>query len=205
MTSALNLAVLGLLTEQDLHGYELKKRLGDVLGSRVSVSFGSLYPALARLEKQGAVKAVEERRSPSRAPMSGSLAGELAAFRSRMRESGLTPGARGKKVYGITDVGRQQLLDALTARDVDDDRTFALRVAFAGHLAPAERLDLFERRRAVLIARRGDHTRADRRGGPLDAYRRALIEREAASIDSDVSWLEGLIARERATLQEETS
>ncbi len=171
----------------------------------MSVSFGSLYPALARLEKQGAVKAVEERRSPARAPMSGSLVGELAAFRSRMRESGLTPGGRGKKVYGITDVGRQQLADALTDADVSDDRTFALRVAFAGHLAPAERLSLFERRRALLIARRGDQTRAQRGRGPLDAYRHSLIEREAISIDSDLTWLDGLIAHERATLQEETS
>ena len=45
----------------------------------------------------------------------------------------------------------------------------------------------------------------ERGRGPLDAYRRSLIEREATSIDSDVTWLDGLIAHERATLQEETS
>ena len=57
----IDLAILGLLTSQELHGYELKKRLGELLSSRASISFGSLYPALARLEAQGAVKAVEER------------------------------------------------------------------------------------------------------------------------------------------------
>jgi DNA-binding PadR family transcriptional regulator len=45
----IDLAILGLLKEQPLHGYELKKRLTGVLGPLSSVSFGSLYPALARL------------------------------------------------------------------------------------------------------------------------------------------------------------
>jgi DNA-binding PadR family transcriptional regulator len=41
----LELAILGLLKEQPLHGYELKKRLGETLGFRWGVSYGSLYPA----------------------------------------------------------------------------------------------------------------------------------------------------------------
>src|SRR5688572_18779252 len=103
----IDLAILGLLTEQELHGYELKKRLGELLSSRASVSFGSLYPALARLEAQGAVKAVEERTSVPSAPMTGSLAAELSAFRARVRESGLVKSTgRGKKVYGITHAAR---------------------------------------------------------------------------------------------------
>jgi DNA-binding PadR family transcriptional regulator len=51
----LELAILGLLKEQELHGYELKKRLVEALGPFSSVSFGSLYPALARLQRAGAV------------------------------------------------------------------------------------------------------------------------------------------------------
>src|SRR4051812_20969628 len=42
----LELAVLGLLSEQPLHGYELKKRLSETLGPLWGISFGSLYPAL---------------------------------------------------------------------------------------------------------------------------------------------------------------
>ena len=104
----LELAVLGLLEENDLHGYELRKRLGDLLGLRLAISFGSLYPALGRLEKAGLVKAVSSRPVASRPspPMSGSLVGELAAFRSQRRAAtGSGRGARGKKVYGITDAG----------------------------------------------------------------------------------------------------
>ena len=49
----LEIAVLGLLKEQPLHGYELKKRLGETLGFLWGVSYGSLYPALQRLENKG--------------------------------------------------------------------------------------------------------------------------------------------------------
>ena len=55
----LELAILGLLKEQELHGYQLKKRLADTLGAGSGVSFGSLYPALARLQAAGAVRVVE--------------------------------------------------------------------------------------------------------------------------------------------------
>ncbi|MGZ4797750.1 MAG: PadR family transcriptional regulator, partial [Acidimicrobiia bacterium] len=55
----LELAILGLLKEQPLHGYELKKRLGETLGSLWGVSYGSLYPALRRLERDGSIEIVE--------------------------------------------------------------------------------------------------------------------------------------------------
>src|SRR5690606_4802909 len=98
----------------------------ELLPSRGSISFGSLYPALARLERQGAVKAVEQRTAVPSAPASGSLVGELAAFRARVRESSLVKGGRGKKVYGITDLGRERLVELLSDPDVSDDREFAL-------------------------------------------------------------------------------
>src|SRR5204863_6338661 len=81
----LELAILGLLKEQELHGYELKKRLAETLGPFSSVSFGSLYPALSRLEAAGAVKAVEANAVPTaaRIPMTGSIGGEAAASRAR--------------------------------------------------------------------------------------------------------------------------
>jgi len=162
----LELAVLGLLVDNDLHGYELRKRLGELLGQRLSISFGSLYPALGRLEAAGLVKAVTSRPATRRpaAPMSGSLVGELAAFRAQRRESSVGGrGARGKKVYGITEGGRQRLREMLADPDVSDDREFLVRVAFCHHLAPADRLALFERRRDALAApwRR----RRDRRTG----------------------------------------
>lgn len=56
MRPVLELAILGLLKERPMHGYDLRKRLRDELGPFSNLSFGSLYPALARLERTGAVE-----------------------------------------------------------------------------------------------------------------------------------------------------
>ena len=201
----LELAILGLLKEQDLHGYELKKRLTEALGPVSSVSFGSLYPALARLERAGAVEAT----SPSAEadvvvpaiPMTGSITGETAAFRAR-RAAGRRPAprsTRGRKVYRITPAGERlfgQLLEA--ENSADDDRAFVLRLAFCRHLRPEARLGLLERRRAQLVerlarARTTFRTRRER----MDAYTRSLIEHGAEATERDISWLDSLIEMER--------
>lgn len=195
----IELAILGLLTDQELHGYELKKRLSELLGVRSGVSFGSLYPALARLEKAGAVKAVEAKEAPQAVPLTGSLGAEVAAFRARVARP--ARGRRGRKVYGITDLGRERLQGLLTddAEGRADDRTFALRVAFCRHLAPQQRLALFERRRAELKARLAELERAgndvERRN---DGYLRSLRAHDAAALRHDLTWVDELVERERA-------
>jgi DNA-binding PadR family transcriptional regulator len=206
----LDLAILGLLEENDLHGYELRKRLGDLLGLRLAaISFGSLYPALGRLEKAGLVKAVSNRpvAATPRTPMSGSLAGELAAFRAQRRAvAGGGRGSRGKKVYGITDAGRQRLVELLSDPDVSDDRAFPVRVAFCRNLAGPDRLALFERRRAELARRAGQRgTAAGPSGAPgsdgrVNTYLRSLLERDTAALAADLAWLDRLIAAEREAL-----
>jgi DNA-binding PadR family transcriptional regulator len=199
----IELAILGLLDEAELHGYELRKRLGELPGTRVAVSFGSLYPALNRLEKAGHVKAVSERATPAPplSPMSGSLVGELAAFRARHRAAdratgGVRAGGRGKKVYGITDSGRRRLHDLIVEPDNGDDRAFALRVAFCQHLSPTERITLFERRRADLARRRDQ--RQPGGTGRLNTYLRSVAERDIEALTADIAWLDRLIAAEHA-------
>lgn len=193
----IDLAILGLLTEQELHGYELKKRLGELLSSRASISFGSLYPALARLEAQAAVKAVEQRTAVPGPPMTGSLVGELAAFKARVRESGLVKRTgRAKKVYGITNAGRARLVELLADPDVSDDRAFTLRVAFARHLDPSARLEVFERRRTEMLTRRDDLRRRGA-GHRVDHYLGALQERDTDRLAHDLAWLDRLIEAER--------
>jgi DNA-binding PadR family transcriptional regulator len=181
----LELAILGLLHEQELHGYELKKRLGETLGPFSGASFGSLYPALRRLEAAGAVKAVEanDGASPVPArptPMTGSLGGELAAFAARHREkSKAKGGGRTRKVYGITGNGRQLFDELLAAESAssDDDRTFTLKLAFARHLPPEARMGLLERRRAHLVERLAQARSAVRaRKDRVDLYTRSVME-----------------------------
>jgi DNA-binding PadR family transcriptional regulator len=192
----LELAILGLLKEQELHGYELKKRLSDTLGFASGVSFGSLYPALARLEAAGAVKAVEAKSAPVAAiPLTGSLSGELAAFRAR---KAVARGSRGKKVYGITNRGQALFEELLAAesQSSDDDRLFNLRLAFARHLPPDARLGMLERRRAQLIERLVQ-IRARLKAG-RDGYTQSLIEHDRETAEHDLSWIDRLIASERA-------
>ena len=204
----LELAILGLLKEQEMHGYELKKRLTEALGAFSSVSFGSLYPALGRLEHAGAVRAVAavgeaggSAPGPS-VPMTGSIAGEAAAFRARAsRSSRRTPrAARVRKVYAITERGEalfSELLDADTAGG-DDDRSFSLKLAFCRFLPPERRLRLLERRRAQLVDRLGRaRTTVRTRRERMDLYTQSLLDHGAEATERDISWLDSLIAIER--------
>ena len=81
----LDLAILGLLFEQEMHGYEIRRRLRDELGLFANISFGSLYPALSRLERSGAVTVTESGGldTPAAIPATGSLSGERAGLRAR--------------------------------------------------------------------------------------------------------------------------
>jgi DNA-binding PadR family transcriptional regulator len=197
----LDLAILGLLEERDLHGYEIRKLLREHLGLLANVSFGSIYPALTRLEKAGAVVATDASfagpaTTVNPAPPTGSLSGELAVLRSRRHTP--TRARRGKKVYRITDEGRRLFAELLAEGGAaTDDRSFSLRLAFARHLAPQARLTLLERRRALLVQRLGE---AESARADLDVYARSVVQHTADGVARDISWLDHLIASERAAL-----
>ena len=198
----LDLAILGLLEERgDLHGYEIRKQLREGLGLLANVSFGSLYPALARLESAGAVEATEamEPAEPPAAPVppTGSLSGEWAVLRSRRRATRRGRGRRSRKVYRITDRGRSLFADLLTGQGpADDTRAFGLRLAFARHLPAPARLALLERRRLQLTERLAEVRTA---GGQdaLDVYARAVVDHMADALQHDIGWLDRLIETER--------
>ncbi|OWY61497.1 hypothetical protein B7486_63470, partial [cyanobacterium TDX16] len=79
-----------------------------------------------------------------------------------------------------------------------DERTFALRVAFCRHLAPAERLALFERRKAELNARLAELQRAGADSTRRhDGYLRSLRAHDAAALRHDVAWVDELLEQER--------
>jgi len=196
----LELAILGLLEGQELHGYEIRKRLRDDLGIFSNVSFGSLYPALSRLERAGAVVAVAEpdATAVTPIPMTGSLGGERAALRSRRATS--ARGRRGRKVYRITEEGRRLFAELLDSeRDAADDaRSFGLRLAFARYLPPAARLRLLERRRASLVERLEQARATAGCAERLDPYARSLVEHTTDATEREISWLDRLLDAERA-------
>lgn len=193
----LDLAILGLLSEQEFHGYEIRKRLRDELGLFVNISFGSLYPALSRLEASGAVIATESTPTAQPIPLTGSLGGEWAAQRAR-RAPANRGTKRSRKVYRITEQGRV-LFDELLAGEEpagsDEARSFGLRLAFARHLSPQARLGLLIRRREQL-ARRLSADRARAASGSFDSYTRSLVEHSTEITEHELSWLDRLIEAE---------
>ena len=190
----LDLAVLGLLKEGDLHGYELNKRLKSLVGG-YSTSFGALYPALARLERRGWVSsaAVAAEAIAEDDPSEGH------ARRSRKRAAKSKSG-RTRKVYHITEAGESYLLELLQ-EDANNERRFRLQLAFCRFLPPDRRLALFELRRAHLVS-----LQAVARRDPVqttDPYVRSLFKRDQERLEHDLVWLDRLIADERANRPQE--
>jgi len=161
----MDLAVLGLLSEGPHHGYQVRRRLQE-LGFR-RISFGSLYPAIRRLEARGLISAVR------------------------------TTGRR--KEYRLTEDGRRafdELLDATV--DDGDERQFRMRLAFFGHVEPPRRIRILEERRSLLTGRLAELRRTRRRLPIDDTYPLALVERSIATTESEIAWLDGLVAGERS-------
>ncbi|MFI5035691.1 MAG: PadR family transcriptional regulator [Acidimicrobiales bacterium] len=197
----LDIAMLGLLMDRDHHGYEIRTQLRDRLGIWANVSFGAIYPALARLERQGLVEAVPstEPRHALGSLSTGSLSGERASLRARRATTGL--GRRGRKVYRITDRGRQDFVAMLAnPATVDDSKNFSLRVALARYLTPGRRVIILERRRADLLERLAE-MRAGATNDQLDTYVRDVMEHAAQGVELDLAWIDNLLSTERHNQQ----
>jgi DNA-binding PadR family transcriptional regulator len=174
----LEIAVLGLLNESPLHGYELRKRLSTLLGTFRAFSYGSLYPTLRRLSEAGWI--TEER--PLDAP---------STVRSR----------RGKRVYKLTAEGKEHLAELLAGvgPDAFDEEGFGARLAFFAQTRSDIRLQVLEgRRRRVEEQRDGMRSALARTGERLDRYTRELHEHGLESVDREVRWLTELIEHERS-------
>jgi DNA-binding PadR family transcriptional regulator len=172
----LEIAVLGLLNESPMHGYELRKRLSTLLGAFRAFSYGSLYPTLRRLSEAGWIS--EE-------------ASLDVASGARSR--------RGKRVYRLTAEGKEHLADLLSdvGPDAFDDEGFGARMAFFAQTRSDIRLQILEgRRRRVEEQREGMRTSMGRTGSRLDRYTRELQQHGLDSKDREVRWLTELIEHE---------
>jgi DNA-binding PadR family transcriptional regulator len=180
----LEIAILGLLSESPMHGYELRKRLATLLGTFRAFSYGSLYPTLRRLSEAGWI--TEE--SP--------LDASSSATRSR----------RGKRVYQLTADGKEHLADLLAdvGPEAFDDEGFGARLAFFAQTRSDVRLKVLEGRRRKVEERRDGMRSSSRPGERLDRYTRQLHEHALESVDREVRWLTELIEIERTEGNEGT-
>ncbi|RNI19618.1 PadR family transcriptional regulator [Flexivirga caeni] len=176
----LELAILGLLHDQPLHGYELRKQLSGVLGAFRAVSFGSLYPALRGLVERGWIT---ERHASDDAGPAG-LAGK-----------------RSKITYELTAEGKEQFqtLMAQTGPASWEDENFDVHFAFFGRASSDVRLRILEGRRSRLEERLdASREQSRQRRERTDKYTAELHRHGLESTEREVRWLSELIETERS-------
>jgi DNA-binding PadR family transcriptional regulator len=171
----LELAVLGLLHESPMHGYELRKRLTGLLGAFRAFSYGSLYPALRRMQADGLI--VEDA-APDGA--------------SKVR--------RARRVYQLSDAGKTRFAELVadTGPQNYTDDGFGVHLAFFNRTPAEARMRILEgRRRQVEERREGLREAVARASNSLDRYTRQLHQLGLESSEREVKWLNDLIAAER--------
>lgn len=168
---ALEFAILGVLHEGPLHGYELRKRLNQVLGTFHAISFGSLYPALKTLVTREEIT----------------------------EQAGVDTSPRTKITYRITPVGKARF-EALLANAGPaawDDDGFGVHFAFFGRADAEVRTSILEGRRMRLAERRALMRDAlTRTRERVDAYTLELQRHGLEGVESEMRWLDDLIAAE---------
>lgn len=164
-----------------MHGYELKKRLSYMLGHFWTVSYGSLYPAIKRMEKAGLIE----------------------------RAYSVKEKTRHRNVYRITRSGEaafmRMLGDDLSDTSLADNEKFDLRMAFFQYLEPETRLELLEKRRLLLEDQVAKFKAYKSSNGDDDRYRKGLLTHKVELARSDIRWLDRLMEHERETIRKRDS
>ena len=174
--AALEVAVLGLLHDAPMHGYELRKQVNALLGWGRILSYGTLYPALKALGRAGFI-----------------VADETVDPDGRSR--------RPRIVYRLTAEGKEHFAQALedSGPSTWDDETFGVRFAFFSRTDAASRVRIREGRRSRLEERLDNVRKAgQRKRDRVDSYTLELQRHGLESVEREVRWLTELIDRERA-------
>ena len=175
--SVLEFAILGLLQDTPLHGYELRKRLNGVLGTFRAISYGSLYPGLKDLLARGLI----EQEGPD--------------------ETGAPPlsGRRARIVYRLTADGKERLAELLGdgGPQAWEDERFGVHLAFFGRTNADVRMRILQGRSSRLEERLANlRTSLSRNRERIDGYTLQLQQHGLDSVEREVDWLHELIEHE---------
>src|SRR3954454_14122164 len=176
----LELAILGLLQDSPMHGYELRKRLNAVLGAFRALSYGTLYPALKALLSEGLIREA------------GHLDGPAPPL----------VGKRARIVYELTAEGKERFNSLVREPGPAawEDGTFDVHFAFFARTDAATRLEILEGRRTRLQERLDGVRRSmSRTRERLDTYTLELQRHGLESVEREVRWLSELIDTERTS------
>ena len=174
----LEFAVLGLLHEAPMHGYELRKRLNAALGAFRALSYGTLYPCLRELLDQG-------------------LIAQAVGTEHAVATSG---SKRARIVYELTAEGKEQFQELVKEAGPTawEDDTFDVHFAFFARTEAEVRLRILEGRRSRLEERLDNiRTRSAKNRERFDTYTAALERHGLDSAEREVRWLNELITAER--------
>jgi DNA-binding PadR family transcriptional regulator len=169
----LELAILGFLHEEPLHGYDLRRRIAALSGHVKPVAESTLYPAIKRLEQAGLL---------SRTPQPGAAAAP-------------------RHVLSLTDEGRadlrRRLADPAEADISNENRWFTV-LAFLRHLPdPAAQAAVLRRRLAFLETPSSffhDDKGPQRAEDMPDPFRRGMLLIARATTKAELSWLHETLA-----------
>ncbi len=176
--SAFQLAILGLLADAPMHGYELRQRLSSTLGSLRVFSYGSLYPTLRRLQTAGDITS-----DPAEVDLD---AVPLTSRRSRV-------------VYRVTAEGKEKLAELLadSGPHASSDDGFEVHLAFFARTSSEARLRILcSRRRRLEDRQEGLRSALSKAAGRMDAYTDQLRRLGLESTEREVRWLSELIENE---------
>jgi len=190
---ALELAVLGLLHESPMHGYELRKRVSALLGWGRVLSYGSLYPCLKQMQRSGLLTEDTAASQPSRR---AARTGKTAAAKSSAAKT-----SRRKIVYKLTADGKERFetLMSTAGPSAWEDETFGVHFAFFGRTDAATRMRILEGRRTRLEEQlERVRTSFQRSRERVDAYTLELQRHGLELVEREVSWLTDLIDDERS-------
>ncbi|MHB8274928.1 MAG: PadR family transcriptional regulator [Dermatophilaceae bacterium] len=185
-SALLELAILGLLHDSPMHGYELRKRLNAVLGAFRALSFGTLYPCLRGLVARGWIA-----ESAATDDQPGAATGGAGSGSRRARI-----------VYKLTAEGKDHLHGLLSQSGPSawEDDTFNVHFAFFARTEADVRLRILEGRRSRLEERLDAfRSAAAQRRERLDLYTAELQRHGLDSVEREVRWLSELIDSERSS------
>ena len=177
-TDVLEPAILGLLHDTPMHGYELRKQLNGMLGSFRAFSYGSLYPCLKQMVARGLLVGTDSSAAPPHA----------------------LSGKRARIVYELTAEGKEHFQSILATSGPTswEDENFDVRFAFFAQTDAETRLRILEGRRTRMAERletiRQSITRTRDR---MDVYTLELQRHGLEQAEHEVRWLDSLIDTER--------
>ena len=179
-SAVLEIAILGLLRDASLHGYELRKRLTTLLGALRAISFGALYPALRTLTEDGFIQQLD-------AP--AELAEAITTKRARI-------------TYAITEAGLARLTELLSDSGPEtwDDEGFEVRFVFFAWTEAVVRRRILEGRRARLAERQAKLSANLK--SPIrksDDYSSEMRQHLLDFVENELRWIEKIIAQEDLT------